>query len=196
MSDEKPDNTPTAEPKPLGCLASFGSMGLAIYAILVLGLLVSSLTCGVMTMVNTWRSAHVPSSELQSGMQITPWRLTELRKWAVLTGNTTPALYHDHSEQTDGSSGCMVLADELILWNNKKLDAKLKIGGAELTGNETEVRMRQGMEEIVCPFWPGDGAERLLSMLKVDASLNPAPSPEPAPTPPVATPPEPTDDAQ
>jgi hypothetical protein len=192
MSDEKPNNAPNAEPKPLGCLANFGSMGLAIYAILVLGLLVSSLTCGVMTMVNTWRSAHVPSTQLQSGMEITPWRLTELRKWTILTGNITPSLYHDHSDKTDGSSGCMVIGQELVLWNNKSLDARLAIPGAHLTGNDSEVRMRQGDKEIVCPFWPGDGAERLLSLLKVDARFTPTSTPEPL----LPTLAEPTDDAE
>jgi hypothetical protein len=167
MSDE----TPSEEPKPLGCLANFGSMGLAMYAILVLGLLVSSLTCGVMTMVNTWRSAHVPSSELQSGLDITPWRLSELRKWGVLTGTSTPALYHDHSQETDGSSGCLVLDTQLVLWQDKTLVRPLAIPGATLSGTKTEVRMRQADQEILCPFWPGDGAQRLLGMLKTDAAM-------------------------
>jgi hypothetical protein len=171
MSDEIPNE----EPKPLGCLANFGSMGLAMYAILVLGLLVSSLTCGVMTMVNTWRSAHVPSSQLQSGLEVTPWRLTELRKWGVLTGNGTPALYHDHSEETDGSSGCLVLDTHLVLWKNKALVGQLAIAGATLSGTETAVRLRQGDQEILCPFLPGDGADRLLGMLKTDAAKHESP---------------------
>jgi len=150
-----------------------------MYALLVLGLLVSSLTCGVMTMVQTWRSSQVPGSELQSGVEAAPWRLSELRNWSILKRNETPAVYHDHSAESDGSSGCLVLGNELVLWTDKQLTTRLPIPGATLSGDEMLVTMRQGEEEIQCPFWPGDGAERLLSMLQFDAKkAPPAPSAE------------------
>ena len=172
--DASDQEIPKAEPKPLGCLANFGSLGLAMYAILILGLLVSSLTCGVMTMVQTWRSSYIPDNELQSGLQTAPWRLTELRKWGVLQNNETPALYHDHSALVDGSSGCLVMGKDLILWTDKTLTTKLPIAGATIEGTETSVRLIQNDEQIDCPFMPGDGADRLAAMLKVDAG-SPAP---------------------
>ncbi len=173
--EEQPDGgLPTAEPKPLGCLANFGSLGLAMYALLVLGLLVSSLTCGVMTMVQTWRSQAIESTELQSGMQTAPWRLNELRTWDVLQTEDVPALYHDHSPIADGSSGCMVLGDELILWTEKTLTRKLPIPGANIEESDMNVRLSQGDESIDCPFLPGDGADRLAAMLRIDAARTPA----------------------
>jgi hypothetical protein len=48
---------------------------------------------------------------------------------------------------------------------------QLTIPGATLSGTKTEVRMRQADQEILCPFWPGDGAQRLLGMLKTDAAM-------------------------
>jgi hypothetical protein len=153
-------------------------MGLAMYAILVLSLLVSSLTCGVMTMVQAWRSSQIYGSELQSGLEVSPWRLSELRKWGVLEGEQTPALYHDHSVETDGSSGCLVMNKDLVLWTDKVQRKRLTIAGATLSGDDTQVTLRQGADQIQCPFWPGDGADRLLSMLNTDAKQKPAPKPE------------------
>ena len=179
-TDQLPPETPeealpSAEPKPLGCLANFGSLGLAMYALLVLSLLVSSLTCGVMTMVQTWRSQAIDSTELQSGIQTAPWRLSELRKWGVLQSEEVPALYHDHSPIADGSSGCLVMNNALVLWTEKALTRSLAIPGATIEDNSTNVRLTQGTESIDCPFMPGDGADRLAAMLRVDAAKGPAP---------------------
>ena len=176
LPPETPEEAlPSAEPKPLGCLANFGSLGLAMYAILVLGLLVSSLTCGVMTMVQTWRSQAIDSTELQSGVQTAPWRLSELRNWGVLQSEEVPALYHDHSPMADGSSGCLVMDNELVLWTDKSLTQSLAIPGAAIEDSSTNVRLTQGDKSIDCPFMPGDGADRLASMLRVDAARSPAP---------------------
>ena len=165
------DGLPTKEPQPLGCLANFGSLGLAMYALLVIGLLTSSLTCGVMTMVQSWLSSYVPGSELQSGFEAAPWRINELRKWGILKQQETPALYHDHSLNIDGSSGCLVMDDHLVLWADKKETLRLTIPGATVESSDTLVRLRQGTEQIECPFYPGDGADRLAAMLKTDAGI-------------------------
>jgi len=184
MSDDhnssSEEGLPTKEPQPLGCLANFGSLGLAMYAILVIGMLTSSLTCGVMTMVQSWRSSYIPDSELQSGIEAASWRLNELRTWGVLNGKETPALYHDHSTNLDGSSGCLVMNDELVLWTDKSISLRLPISGAEIEGTKTLVRLSQGSEQIECPFYPGDGAERLAAMLTTDSR-------KPAVAPPIQT---------
>ncbi len=174
-NDAPEEGLPTKEPQPLGCLANFGSLGLAMYAILVIGLLTSSLTCGVMTMVQSWRSSYVPGSELQSGVEAAAWRLNELRKWGVLGEQETPALYHDHSVNIDGSSGCLVMNDQLVLWTDRETTLRLSIPGSQIEGSDTLVRLTRGAEHIECPFYPGDGADRLAAMLKTDAQKEATP---------------------
>ena len=103
----------------------------------------------------------MPGSELQSGFEAAPWRINELRKWGILEQQETPALYHDHSTNIDGSSGCLVMDDHLVHWADKKETLRLTIPGATVEGSDTLVRLRQGTEQIECPFYPGDGAERI-----------------------------------
>ena len=181
---ETPPESP--EPRPLGCLASFGSMGLAMYALLVLSLLISSLTCGIMTLIQTWRMGANDDTELVSGWEVDSWRLSELRYWGVLEKGQTPTLYHDHSARADSSAGCMVLGDELILWTDKKIEKRLSIPGAVVSGTEELVRLQQGEEAIECPFFPGDGGDRLKAGLTVDAKRKAPKAPK------VPAPPEPS----
>ena len=147
-------------------------MGLAMYALLVLSLLISSLTCGIMTLIQTWRMGANNDTELVSGWEVDSWRLSELRYWGVLEKRQTPTLYHDHSTRADSSSGCMVLGDELILWTDKKIEKRLLIPGATISGNDQLVRLQQGEAAIECPFLPGDGGDRLKAGLTVDAKRN------------------------
>ena len=92
----------------------------------------------------------------------------------MLQDEEVPALYHDHSPIADGSSGCLVMNDNLVLWTEKALIRSLPIPGSTIQDSSTNVRLTQGAESIDCPFMPGDGADRLAAMLRVDAAKDPA----------------------
>ena len=152
----------------IGC-ASFGLVG---YAAMLMLLGVGSLLCAGMTLNTAMLMTNAPN-KLSAGVEIEGWRLSELRRWKVLD-TRTPQLYHDHSEWSDGTSGCMVVQGTLLRWDEEMesgqvvlKDAQVGIEGDEETGGS--VWVRDSAIRLDCPFGEQEGVERFYRMLSAES---------------------------
>ena len=176
MSSEKPKGPVIVSKSPeppeeelyrQGCLGTFASMGLAIYATLILSVAIGGLFCGASTLFNSMRGSDDKGEELTSGIGASQWRLQSLRRWGVLEEGATPDLYHDHSPFRDGTAGCMVIDGVVSRWDREELTGRVSLEGATVGGDERMVTIENGGESISCPFGRGQGGDRFLSMLSV-----------------------------
>lgn len=165
------------EDEPQGCLESVQSMGLAMYAFLILGMLGASLACAGVSMWGMVAGAQ-GAKDLRGGAELELWRLAPLQQqWGVLTPEERPVLYHDHSLRADGTSGCAVVDQDLVRWDQRALTARVGIPGAEVRADgeadAPTVVVTQAGVEVACPFGRGQGGDRFLRMLQSEAARSP-----------------------
>ncbi|MCB9761838.1 MAG: hypothetical protein H6739_18555 [Alphaproteobacteria bacterium] len=158
---------------PQGCLEQFQALGLAMYASIVLAMLLGSAICAIGSMVGLLLLAENPK-ELTSGTELEVWRLAVLRDQGVLGDDQVPALYHDHSEAADGSAGCLVVDGALVRWQGGAIqarsgfaDAEVRVDGPDATPTVTLVTPDLA---LACPFGEGEGGDRFARMLQSEVS--------------------------
>lgn len=152
----------------IGC-ASFGLVG---YAVLLMGLGGGSLVCAGLTLNTAMLMTNAPN-KLMSGVEVEGWRLAELRRWEVLD-TRTPQLYHDHSDWSDGTSGCLVVQGTLLRWDEELESGQVLLEGAQvgIEGDEESggsVWVRDSELRIDCPFGENEGVERFYRMLYAES---------------------------
>lgn len=152
----------------IGC-ASFGLVGYAALLILLGG---GSLVCAGLTLNTAVLTTNAPN-KLSSGVEIEGWRLSELRRWEVLD-TRTPQLYHDHTDWSDGTSGCMVVQGTLVRWDEELVSGQVVLEGSEvgLEGDDENggsVWVRDSKIRLDCPFGENEGVERFYRMLYAES---------------------------
>lgn len=161
-----------ANEEPEGCLASVQRLGLAAYVLLILGIAASAALCAIGTMHAIVANALDPH-ELVGGVSVEPWRTEEMRRRELLGDDELPDLYHDHSSLGDGSSGCMVLAGELVRWELWQVDGRVPIEGARVMvegdSSAPTVTVTLGEDSVSCPFDEDEGGDRFERMLSAEA---------------------------
>ncbi len=173
MADDGPELRVVNEDEPGrgGCLPMVGGLGLMAYGLLIVGMGTVGLI-GITWVIYTTRvMAQQAGSVLMGGATVDGWRLQELRAWGVLGEDVTPALYHDHSNAGDGSAGCMVADDHVLVWAEQSLTQRVPLAGATVSGVDeglVTVTIVNGGDEAVCWFRPDEGGDRFLAMLEVE----------------------------
>jgi hypothetical protein len=176
MSDERkplrliePMN-PDEEPR--GCFALWGALGLAGYAVLLMGFICMGLIGVGGSTVAMLLSQASSGAALASGVEVDSWRLSELRGVGILEADVTPSVYHDHSPKADGSAGCMVAGDELVSWEGWANPKRVTIAGAALRQEGPEdaptVTLSAGGVEVACPFGRDQGGDKFARMLNAE----------------------------
>lgn len=158
--------------EPEGCFQQLSKLGLAAYALLILGIGASATLCAVGSMSAIVENALDPHA-LVSGLEAETWRIEELRRRELLGAEELPDLYHDHSGLGDGSSGCMVTGGELVRWELWNEDGRVPIEGARVKtyGDESAptVTVTLGEASVSCPFDEDEGGDRFARMLTAEA---------------------------
>jgi hypothetical protein len=142
------------------------------YAALLILLGGGSLVCAGLTFNTAMVMTNAPN-KLASGVEIESWRLSELRRWEVLD-TRTPQLYHDHSEWSDGTSGCLVVDGTLVRWDEELESGRVALKGSEvgIQGDDEAggaVWVRDSALRLDCPFGENEGAERFYRMLYAES---------------------------
>lgn len=160
------------EQPPEGCLAQLQKLGLAAYALLIIGIGASGLLCALGSMHAIVENALDPH-ELIGGLDVEAWRLDEMRRQGLLGPDTVPDVYHDHSSLGDGSSGCMVVGPDLIRFELWKETARVTIEGARVTsyGDDVAPTVTVTLDDatVSCPFDEDEGGDRFARMLTAEA---------------------------
>jgi len=163
---------PEPEDAPTGCFALWGSIGMAAYAFLVLGMACTGLVGLTSSSVMMLWNQRDKGAELISGAEAESWRLSELRGVGILGAEDYPIIYHDHAPGIDGSAGCMVVDDTLISWEEWTFVAKVSISRSVLTQEGSEeaptLTLSDGTAEVVCPFGEGEGGDRMVRMMRAE----------------------------
>ena len=166
----------TEAEEPVGCFGTISSLGLALYATLILSVAVSAILCSIGTLWQFLRVSIVDLHALTSGLETADWRLEQLKEWEIIGKEDLPQLYHDHSVRGDGSAGCLVLNGEIMRWDNEKLSGKLPLQGVSITSKGTQnaptIYISSEDVSINCPFKYDEGGDRFLRMLRSEHSKN------------------------
>lgn len=153
-------------------MAAFSSLGLAMYAGLILTICLSSCGCGVLTLNTALLNISTPK-ELIGAVELEPWRLSELERYGVLVPGDDLLLYHDHTSMGNGQSGCLVLAPEdaptLVRWDDTVETGRVPVAGAVVENTEEEVVVTLGETAVRCPFGDDEGGDRFARMLRASA---------------------------
>lgn len=153
-------------------MATFSSLGLAMYAGLILTIMLSSCGCGLLSL-NTAILNIASPKKLMGAVEVDPWRVQELERFGVLQPGDTLLLYHDHTSMGDGTAGCMVLAPEdqaaVVRWDDTEETARVEVSGATVTQNPEDVTITNGDAQVVCPFGEDEGIEKFTRMLQASA---------------------------
>jgi len=169
MADNPNDIYADAEDAPTGCFALWGSLGMAAYAFLVLGMACTGLVGLTSSSVMMLWNQRDKGAALITGGEAESWRLKELRGVGILGEEEYPSIYHDHAPRTDGSAGCMVVDDTLISWEGWAFKSKVVISRSTLTQEGSEIApvviLSDGQGEVVCPFGEDQGGDRMVRML-------------------------------
>lgn len=153
-------------------MATFSSLGLAMYAVLILTIMLSSCGCGVLSL-NTAILNIASPKKLMGAVEVDPWRVQELERYGVLQPGETLLLYHDHTSMGDGTAGCMVLGPEdgatVVRWDDEVVTGRVEVSGATVTQNAEDVTITHGDVQVVCPFGADEGIEKFTRMLTASA---------------------------
>jgi len=158
--------------EPQGCFARVARLGMAFYALLLLGMICAGTTCAMGTSVLMTFSGQGADrgSGLVAGFEAPAGVLAELRRQSLLADQRVPELFHDHSSGGDGRSGCAVIGAELLRWDDWAETNRVPLSGTEIEVGDFAVTVRAGEQAVTCPL-PTDGdAERLGRMLTVEAA--------------------------
>ncbi|MEE2749897.1 MAG: hypothetical protein VX519_00575 [Myxococcota bacterium] len=171
---EQPPEVP--EQSPQGCLAKFQSLGMAMYAMLLLTFVAAGVTCGLGSVYSLLRSNATTRLGLVSGAEVESWRLAEFRRLELLGQFETPALYHDSSVSGDGSSGCLVAAGRLIAFTQGGVaHATMPLATSQLTTEPTPtgmvVMLSLDNQSATCQFFNAEEGNRFADMLRAEARL-------------------------
>ena len=160
--------------EPKGCFGFLQSLGLAAYALLILGIGGSAFLCALGSMQGIVSNALNPH-ELVGSVEIEAWRVEEMRRRELIGADALPDLYHDHSSLGDGSSGCMVVDRHVVRWELWQEEARVPIPGATVTayGDEDSptVTTTNGELTVNCPFDEDEGGARFARMLQAESQM-------------------------
>jgi len=156
------------EDEPQGCAATLSSLGLAAYTLLILSIGGSSCVCGLFSLNTALLNLAAPS-ELKGPAELEPWRIEELSRTGVLRAGETVALYHDHSPMGDGASGCAVVGQAVVRWDDDVETGRVEIVGATVEDRGNEVSVRLDGNEVLCPFGEEEGGDRFAHMLEASS---------------------------
>ena len=162
---------PEAE-EPQGCFAQVAQLGMAFYALLLLGVICAGTTCAMGTSILMTFSGQgtEASGGLVAGFEAPGGVLAELRRRSILEDQQVPELFHDHSSDADGRSGCAVIGAVVLRWDDWTETERVPLAGAEIEVGAFAVTVRAGELALTCPL-PKDGdAERLGRMLTVETA--------------------------
>lgn len=154
------------------------SLGLAMYAFLILGILGMASCCTIGAIWGLVSGALGDEYELTPGTELLPGQLSVLWRMGVLPEGTRPEVYHDATRLGDGSAGCLVREGDLIRWQLGQAPQSLPISGATVRVTDTpSVVLVQGGTELECVFYALPGRDRFARMLESEAARAPAATP-------------------
>ena len=161
---------------PQGCLAKVQSLGLAMYAMLLLSFVAVGLVCGLGSLYALFRSSTTSNQGLVSGAQLEPWRLAEFRRLELIGQGETPSLYYDSSIAGDGSAGCLVAGEQLFSFKGGGSTHKaVLIGQSEVSVSAIPsglaVVVTHDNQSLRCEFYSAEDGNRFADMLRAEARL-------------------------
>jgi hypothetical protein len=173
LSTEPPgpetDDAQTSVPEQLGFWATVQSLGMAIYALLLLTIMCSGSTCAMLSVVALTLPKDPTASGLMAGSEAGAWRLQQLRDLGVVGADETPLVYVDTSSISDGSSGCAFHDGMLTSWQLNRVTGSVAVSGALVTELGRTVAVSQGTDSITCVLSAGDTASRFATMMTVES---------------------------
>lgn len=152
------------------------SLGLAMYALLLLAMFGASSCCAVGSLWGIINGQLGDPDEVDAGTDLLPNQLSLLWQSGVVPTGERPDIYHDATMLGDGREGCLVHNGDLVRWQLAQPTQRLPIAGATVSVTEApSVVLRQGESEVECIFYGVTGRDRFARMLESEAK-RPAPA--------------------
>lgn len=94
-----------------------------------------------------------------------------LRAEGVVPSDARLVAFHDHSEASDGSSGCVLTDTSVTRFDHGSVTATVGLTGATVreVRNPLAVRITGESSEVDCPFRPAEGADLFAGMARAAA---------------------------